>query len=196
MMTRIASLLLRTGLFAALLSAAGCAYRLGAGTRSLPGGYRQMSIPMFKNRSQDVGAEAVFTQALQQEFIRSKVGRIVAEPMAEVRIEGEVVSVDYTASTKLSSGDKSSGLLPDGTVLASRYGVVTKVVVRVIRRSDGEKLWEDTFTNERSYPAPFVTVAGVNTVNPLYNQSARAQNLESVAGEMMSEAHSRITENF
>ncbi|HRO68381.1 MAG TPA: hypothetical protein PL182_12500, partial [Pseudobdellovibrionaceae bacterium] len=63
-------------------------------------------------------------------------------------------------------------------------------------RSDSEVVWEGRFRGERTYAAPQVHMAGVNSVNPLYNLSARRQNLDVLAQEMMIEAHSRMTENF
>lgn len=172
----------------------GCAYKFGRGPRAIPGGYRQISIPMFKNKSQETGLEVPFTSAMIQEFLRSKVAKVVEEPMAEVRIEGEIVSVTATADAK-QEADKSN-LLPQGTVLALQYRLITNVNLRAVRRSDGEVLWQGSFRGEGTYSAPQVTLSGVNTVNPLYNLSARRQNLESIAKDMMVEAHSRMTENF
>lgn len=40
-----------------MLLLASCAYRLGSPDRGLPGGYRQVYIPMFKNMSQEPGIE-------------------------------------------------------------------------------------------------------------------------------------------
>lgn len=176
---------------------AGCAYRLGGAYRSLPGGYKQISIPIFKNHSQEVGVEVAFTQALLQEFYRSSVATVVDDPLAEVRLEGDIKSIQYLPEAKL-IGDTKTGTtyLPQGAVLASQYRVLVDVNMRLIRRSDGYRLWESNFPQERTYAAPQVTLTGLNTVNPLYNLSARRQILEVMAGDMMVEAHSRITENF
>lgn len=181
---------------AILVTQVGCAYRLGRAYRSLPGGYRQMSIPIFRNRSQEPGVEVAFTQALQQEFLRSQVARLVDDPLAEVRLEGEIVSIQYLPDAKRSADNFATSNLPEGTVVASQYRILTTVDMRLIRRSDGYRLWEGTFRGERTYAAPLVTASGVNSVNPLYNLSARRQNLDVMAGVMMVEAHSRITENF
>lgn len=172
-----------------------CAYRLGQGPRSLPGGYRQISIPMFKNKTQEVGVEAAFTQALQEQFLRSKVAEVVDEGKAEVRVEGAIVDITYLPENRVES-DPNSSYLPSGTVVATQYRVLTKVDVKAVRRSDGEVLWSGTFKGERTYAAPFVTLSGVNSVNPLYNLSARRQNLEAMANDMMVETHGRMTENF
>lgn len=133
MMTRFA--LLST----AILVSSGCAYRFGQGARALPGGYRQMSIPMFKNRTQDVGVEVSFTQALQQEFLRSKVARVVDDPLAEVRVEGEITQIDTQSESKQTPSDLPTLFLPTGTVISTEYTVKVVVSMRIVRRSDNEK---------------------------------------------------------
>lgn len=183
---------------AALLSMSltGCAYRLGGGSGRIAGGYRQVSIPMFKNRSQETGMEVAFTQALHQQFMRSNHMQVVDEPKAEVRVEGEITSITYFPDAKRTANDSSSGYLPDGTVIAAKYNIQAFAHMRVIRRSDGEVLWEGVFKGERPYSAPQVTLSGLNSVDPLYNLSARRQNIEIIADDMMVEAYSRMTENF
>lgn len=192
--------MMRNGCFYSILAVfmalPACAYRFGQGTRSLPGGYHQMSVPIFKNRSPEPGIEVAFTQALQQEFLRSKVARVVDDPLAEVRVEGEIVSVEYLPEAQRAAGDSNAGYLPQSTVIASKYRVLTVVDVRLIRRSDGESLWTGRFNGEATYSAPFVTLPHVNSVNPLYNLSARRQNFETLAASMMTEVHGRMTENF
>lgn len=185
-----------SGLFVifSLIFLSGCAYTFGRGPRAIPGGYREISVPMFKNRSQETGVEVAFTTALMQEFLRSKVARVVDDPLAEVRIEGEISNIIAMADAKREA-DRAN-MLPEGTVLATQYRLIATVNMKVIRRSDNELLWQGSFQGERTYAAPQVTLSGVNTVNPLYNLSARRQNLEAMANDMMVEAHSRLTENF
>jgi hypothetical protein len=62
-------LLLKWCIYLGLLT--GCAYRFGNVSRSLPGGYKYISIPVFKNKTQETGIEVGFTNALIQEFDRS-----------------------------------------------------------------------------------------------------------------------------
>jgi hypothetical protein len=166
-----------------------CAYRITAPERSLPQGYRQMTVPIFKNFSQEVGVEVAFTNSLIQEFERSQVARVVDPQQAEVTIEGEIRSIGYNAT-------KQELAAPLGTTLAGSYQVFVTVMVTVRRLSDKSVLWAGEFKRTDSHSAPHVTLAGINTVNPLYNLSARRQKLEVLAGDMMAEAHDRITENF
>lgn len=188
--------LLSLTLFFSAFSLSGCAYRFGAAARGIPGGYKQISVPVFKNKTQEVGIEVGFTNALIQGFQRSRVARIVDNSLSEAAVVGQIESVQYLPGAKRVAGDSSSPYLPNGTVIASEYRILVKVTVKVIRQADGKELWAGSFSGESSYAAPQVTLAGVNSVNPLYNLSARRQNIDAVATTMMVEAHDRITENF
>lgn len=179
-------------IFSFLMS--GCAYRLGAGTRTIPGGYKQISVPIFKNNTQEAGIEMAFTNALIQEFQRSRIARVVDNSLSEVAVIGHIDNIQYLPGAKRVAGDSS--YLPNGTVIASEYRILLSVTVKVVRQADGIDLWSGSFSGERTYAAPQVTLAGVNSVNPLYNLSARRQNIDVMANDLMVEAHDRITENF
>jgi len=174
----------------------GCAYHIGMSSRSLPGGYKYLSIPVFKNSTYETGIEVGFTNSLVQEFERSQIGKVTSENLSDVKIVGVVESVQYLPGGKLVSGSGNAPYLPEGNVLASDYRILVSVSVRIIRQADNTQIWAGTFAGERTYVPPQVTLAGVNSVNPLYNLSARRQNIDSVANDMMAEAHDRITENF
>lgn len=141
------------------------------------------------------GIEVAFTNALIQEYERAKIARVTEANQAEVVVEGVIESVSYAKSGNDRSADQDTSL-PTGTVLATSYQILVTAQVTLRRNSDKSILWTGTFNGERTYNSPQVTVAGVNTVNPLYNLSARRQNIEQIALEMMSEAHDRTTENF
>ena len=179
-----------------LLTSSSCAYRWGTGTRSVPGGYKSVSIPVFKNKSFETGIETSFTNALLQEFQRSRVATVTDDALSEVRIEGEILEVRYLAQALRISGDDEVQYLPSGGVIATEYTILLTTSVRIVRRSDNIEIWSGRFAGERTYTAPKVTIAGLNSVNPLYNQSARRQYIESLATDLMVEAHNRITESF
>lgn len=172
------------------LLASSCAYRVGNQDRSLPQGYKQVSIPIFKNYSSEPGVEVSFTNALIKEFERSRIGRNVDLAQAEVVIEGQIKSIAY-----VTGGTKDSGL-PLGSVLATSYDIQVTVGLQVKRRADQAVLWNGEFSRTRSYTAPQVTLPALNTVNPLYNLSARRQNIDTLAMDLMAEAHDRLTEKF
>lgn len=180
-----------------LLGCSSCAYRWGTGTRTIPGGYKSVSIPVFKNKSFETGIETSFTNALLQEFQRNRVASVVDDNLSEVRVEGEIIEVQYLPGAKRVAGvDNDVPFLPMGTVLATEYTILVTTSIRIVRRADNIEIWAGRFAGERTYSAPKVTIAGLNSVNPNYNQSARRQYIDSLATDLMVEAHNRITESF
>ncbi len=170
-------------------------YEWGQAKRALPGGFRKVTIPMFTNHSMESGIEAYFTSALIQQFQRSRVAEIVPREQADLMISGDIVTVSIrgespTALTELSP------FAPRGSVLNLQYRIVTEVRYRAIRLDSELIIWEEMLLNETTYQAPQVTIPGLNSVNSLYNLSARKINIESLAKTISLEAHNRITENF
>lgn len=175
-----------------------CAYRLGVQGRKFPGNYEVVEIPMFKNLSQEPGVEVTFTNSLIQEFERNKVARVVDsshQPSSPVVVRGEITSIQYLASAPVQKTEQAP-YLPEGAVIASAYRVVVTTAVSIVEKSSGKVLWTSSFIGESSYAAPQVTIARLNSVNPLYNLSSRRRIIESIARDLMVEAHDRMTENF
>lgn len=189
---------LKVSLGALVLVFNACAYRMGSPDRSLPGGYRQLFIPIFKNKSMEPGIEVAFTNALIKEFERSKIGRIVELNEAEVLAEGVIERVEVSRSgTPISSDPKQKdNKLPTGTVLSTAYKIIITTQITLKKASDRSVLWTGSFSGEKTYTPPLIETAVVNSVNPLYNQAAKRQNIDLKAIEMMAEAHDRMTENF
>ncbi len=138
----------------------------------------------------ETGIEVDFTNSLIQEFERAKIGRVTDSNQAEVIVEGVIDTVTYSPGSLSESG------LPLGSVLATQYQIAVSASVTLRRQSDKAVLWQGNFTGARTYTPPQIKTAGINTANPLYNLSARRQNIGTMASEMMLEAHDRITENF
>lgn len=183
-----------------MVSASGCAYRIGYGQRSLPGGFDRVAVPVFKNKSELVGVEGSFTNSLIRQFSASKVAKVVAKEQAPVWVEGEIVSIELIHEGKidanqLTESENTFGL-PDNTVLTSQYRVLTTVSLALRRSSDKKVLWTGAVKGERVYPAPQVGLKVVNSVDPLYNHNARFDIVEQMSVDMMSEGHDRMTENF
>lgn len=172
----------------------GCAYHAGIVQRSLPGGYRQVAIPIFRNLSQEVGIEVAFTNSMIREFEQSQIAEVVSIDKAPLKLEGDINSVKY--ENRSSATEKENRALPTGTVLTTSYRVVVEVAIRLRRTTDQAILWQGLVSNERVYNAPRIGSAVVNSADVLYNQSARNQNITILAAEMMEEAHDRMTENF
>lgn len=187
----------RIGLLILALATSACAYQMGIGTRGLPGGYKQLAIPVFTNKTQEVGAEVDFTNAMIREFEQSQVAEVVSVDTAPLKLEGEIKSVKYETRSAAQAAEKGEiPALPTETVLTTSYQMVVETTLRLRRMSDQAVLWEGRVINEKVYSAPRIGTPVVNSANVLYNQSAKKQNLSTLASEMMEEAHDRMTESF
>lgn len=153
-----------------------------------------MAVPVFRNVTQEVGLETYFTNEMIRQLSRSGVARVVAKADAGVVLEGIIEDLRFDRSAKATQNEIR--LLPLGSVLTTEYRIHVTTKVRLRRVSDNKILWEDTFRNERSYFAPQLGSAGINSADVLYNQSARQHNFAKMAEDMMIEAHDRMTENF
>lgn len=180
----------------AIFALSGCAYHWGQHKRSIPGGYDQVSVPIFVNRTKESGIESFFTASIINEFERSGLARVKSKGDSQIVLEGRVEQIDYVDGTKVDKDDPGYEELPSGVVLTKEYRVIAKVFVQLRRRSDQKVVWSGEFDGERRYSAPQVTVEGSNTVNPLYNHVARRSTLKVLAKDLMAEAFDRITENF
>lgn len=195
---RLGGLTFPAVLVSVLILLSSCAYHLGAGNRKIPGGYRTVAVPVFKNNSHDSGIEVYFTNALVRELQRAQVGVLAEKENAQTTLEGIIESVSVASSGPIQgTGFSSDGnQYPKDTVLNSALRVNVTTTIRLRRNSDKKVLWEGSFTRGQSYQAPRIGYEDLNALNALYSHSARYQNIEVLAREMMSEAHDRLTENF
>ncbi|MBT4760333.1 MAG: hypothetical protein HOO06_01435 [Bdellovibrionaceae bacterium] len=167
----------------------GCGYHLGYGNRELKGGYKELAIPMFTNRTKDVQVEVYFTNALIREFNRSKVANITKSHVAPVTVEGFIRKIKVERQSPSGSSE-----LPGDTTLAASYRIIMNVDLRLRRNSDHKIIWSSQFSGEKVYLAPQLKSNVINTANPLYNNSVRQQVYSNIAKDMMNEAYNRMTE--
>lgn len=183
-------------LFGCLLSTA-CSYKWGFRDRAVPGGYKQVAIPIFKNKSQEVGIETDFTNALVRRFERSQVARVASKDVAPVRLDGIIEKVEVVPSASGVVGAAgATNPLPVDAVLATDYDLKVRAKIEVRRQSDEKIIWSGVFDDEIDFQASRIGEPVVNSANALYDQSARRAAFGKLAESMMSEAHDRITENF
>ena len=176
--------------FSALASS--CAYRMGLQGRSLPGKYSDLAIPIFKNKTHEVGIEVDFTNALIKEFKRSKVAKIRNQKESAIWLEGTIEGLEYLGIGEVAYTESGNELYKTGAA----YRVLLRANIKLRRRSDRKVIWESGFTEEKVYNAPQVLPEPLNSANALYNHSARKISIQSIAKDMMAEVHDRLTENF
>jgi len=186
------------GLICSLLMGlgSGCAYSVGTGDRRLPEGYKLIAVPVFKNGTQEVGIEVPFTNAMIRELERSQIAQVVPKSNAQVVLEGNIESVRFDVANQISCGATGVCAVPRLTILNTEYRITVFTRLILKRLSDGQTLWSEEFSTQKSYLAPKVGLEGLNSANALYNHSARQENLSAMAVDLMSEAHGRLTENF
>jgi hypothetical protein len=184
-------------IFAALSSLLNaCAYRIGPHNRALPGGAQKIYIKQFENRTPEVGIEPDITNAFVQEMARSGVGEVTtSEANADVVLEGVIHAIDFLGKTSIELPASTATPDPGSRTMFTEYQTRVTIILKAVDKSDKE-LWQGQFMGEKNYKAPQLTVYGLRTANPLYNQNAKRQTIRSIAKDMAFEAISRMTENF
>ena len=134
-----------------LLVSSGCAYRLSSEYATLPGGVKNIQIPVFKNESPEVGVETFFTNSLKSEALRSRFVRLQnEESTSEAVLQGTIKSITVIADESVIEA-KNTQYMPTETVLATQYKVTVNVDVVLKRRGSTEVLWSGSFRQESNY---------------------------------------------
>lgn len=173
-----------------------CAYRAGYSDRRVPGGYDLVAVPIFKNDTVEAGVEVYFTESIIRELERAKLARVVPKARSQVTLLGTIVRVQYLPGSPTRADSTETNFLPETTVLNAEYRILATVRLELRRNSDQRMLWSSLFQQEKIYSTPRIGTTSLNSANALYNHSARYAKLQSMADEMMAEAHDRLTENF
>jgi hypothetical protein len=122
-----------------LLFLTGCGYR-PIGAEPVGPGTQTIAVPLFANRSTEVGLEAVLANALINAFAQTRAVKVTPyEAGADLVLEGKVHSVDNT-SVAFNSVTQST---------------VRRVTVRVdltLKKQDnGKVIWKDTQILQEDY---------------------------------------------
>jgi len=126
-----------------LAALAGCGYRpLGMMEQRSPEAAPSLAIPLFANRSTEVGMESILANALIQAFSQTKAVKVITQPQnAELVLEGKVASVE---NSSVAYND-----IQNSTVRR----VTIKVDLNLKRRNTGKSLWKDTTVIQQDYVA-------------------------------------------
>jgi len=123
-----------------LINLWGCGYRPLGAAGPTPEVRPTLAIPLFANRSTEVGLEAVFANAMIHAFAQTQAVRVVpGDREADLVLEGTVRSVDNSS-------------VAYNSVTQSTVRRVTLRVELTLRRTKGEKvLWKDTQVVQEDY---------------------------------------------
>jgi hypothetical protein len=135
------SLFFRLAVCLFLIFTASCGYRPVGRGEVLTGAERPtLAIPMFANRSTEIGLESLFANSFIETFGRSQALRVVARPEnADLVLDGKIASVAYS-SVAYFNIDRS---------LVRR--VTIRVEVQLTRRSTGKVVWKDQAIVQEDY---------------------------------------------
>lgn len=118
----------------------GCGYRPMGMEHSLTETTPSLAIPLFANRSTEIGMESIMANAMIQAFSQTKAVRLTTKPQdAELVLEGKVASVE------------NSSVAFNDILRSSVRRVTIKVDFSLKRQSSGKTLWKDTATIQEDY---------------------------------------------
>ena len=172
---RLPSLIIVSLLLAAL-ALPGCGYNFRGQTSSLPPDVRTIAIPVFENRTGELRIEGTFTNELLERFTRSQILRVVSEGQADAVLKGIIVSADVEDVTYTTSDT------------SSRRRITIALDARLLRRSNGEALWEGRNIRRRR------TFSVGNT--PQGTEDAKGDAITRLAEDMSQTLHDLVLENF
>ena len=118
----------------------GCGYRPLGAAPATPQGAPTLAIPLFANRSTEVGLEAVLAGALINAFAKTKAVRVISgDKNADLVLEGKVHSVDNTS-------------VAFQDVTRSTVRRITVRVDLVLKKGEsGKVLWKDSQVLQEDY---------------------------------------------
>ena len=144
--------------------AAGCGYRPLGTEPKLRESRPTLAIPLFANRSTEIGLEAIMANALIQAVTQSGMARVTPKVEdADLVLEGRVYSVENTSVAFFSITQS----------LVRRVTIRVELVLR--KRPEGKIIWKDTVTIQEDY-----------VVDPNYHigETLRAASLRRAAVNM------------
>jgi outer membrane lipopolysaccharide assembly protein LptE/RlpB len=145
-----------------LVALAGCGYHpMGSEPQITPTARPTVAIPLFANRSTEVGLEAILANAMVQTFSQNNQLRVTPkEEEADLVLEGKVASVE---NSSLAYFDVNTSIVRRLTV---------RVELSLKKRSTGKTIWKETSVFNDDY-----------VVNPNYQigEATRAEGLRRAA---------------
>jgi outer membrane lipopolysaccharide assembly protein LptE/RlpB len=130
---KLSGLLLATVLVACL--SGGCGYTLQG---NLPGDLKTVSVPVFKNRTTEPGAESTITSAVVNAFTSNGRLRVVALDKADSILEGEIIGYQIQSTAV------------DRSINVREYRLVVTVNIQFKDVRKGEMLFRQEAVQERA----------------------------------------------
>lgn len=173
-MPRTIKLNIRWLLLALTLFICACGYRF-PGDGALPGGIQTIFIPLFTNRTNEIGVENIITDDLTNEFILQRKGALADDKQADSVLSGAVVSV-LTRTISQTGGGASV-----------EREVVVNVELKLTDKS-GQLIW---IARRLSAREPYDV--GDNNIE---TNRRRRDAIETLSTRLAQKIYNRLTEDF
>lgn len=159
-----------------ILAAAACGYRMGAYPCESPVATKSIAIPLFQNRSLEPRLENVLTMAFRGRIQEMPCVTLCSHKEADALLKGTILSVDsHTAAV-------------NEQFFAMEYRMRVVIAVSLVRRADGEVLWQDDRLEEE--------VSFYATSDPLLFKDNRDEALAKLSHRMSEKAVDRLMLGF
>lgn len=159
-----------------LLFISGCGYRF-AGRGTLSPEIQKIAIPIFVNKTREMGIENIFTSILIEEFTRTGRVSVVDEPLADAVLRGTITN--YNVSPIFYYGGK-----------IRRYRVTVALNVELVQapQSGGERLCQiQGLSENEDYDA---------LPDILLTKAGEREAVEKIGRDLMEEVHDQIFGNM
>ncbi|MFP3867841.1 MAG: LPS assembly lipoprotein LptE [Desulfobacteraceae bacterium] len=155
-----------------LINLAGCGYHVLGSTPTTSVMQPKLAIPLFTNRSNEVGLEAIFANALIGTFSQSKAAQVTTkENQADLILQGDVTTVE-NRSLAYRDIDRS---------LVRRVSISIDFVLK--ERQSGKVIWKQAKAIDADY-----------VVNPDYHygEATRQMSISKAAATLARRVHDEI----
>jgi len=159
-----------------ILGIAGCGYHFIGQESEVLSGIHSIAIPYFSNKSYEAGLERYLTEALVDEFVKSRMVPIVDEGDADALIRGQIENF------------REFEISYDRDDMALEYRAQVVLDITLEKKDTGEVLWRNKeFLHFEDYRvSPEIAVTEAN----------KEQAIKKIAVEMAERIHDSIIEGF
>lgn len=162
-----------------------CTYSLGYRKASFSSKYKTLEIKNFKNQSQYVGLESIFSQSLISKF--NLENRSLITYKAPVELQSTISTVQVSPLTRGNIGQNT---------LITEYKILIKIKVLLIEKKSNKILWSKIFNRETKYIPPQISITELFSTSNFYNKSALKINFTSLAEHLSNDIYSSLFNRF
>lgn len=192
---RAIRLLLLAGLTAFWVVLPGCGYRLKVPVNEVFARPSGIFVPVFDNRSEEVGAERVFTNALIREIQNRREIVLASSENSGAELHGTIASIEYSPTAASALGFKG---LQGYRRIPTELGVKVTLHLILIENGTQRTLWAKTFFGFRRVNAPVNRTFNYESpsITGPFSQSLAESLYSEVARDIMRDVYDEMMVNL